>query len=103
MLNTQERKSVVENDNSALVSRITDSDGEKRKKPWCEHCKKPWHIEETCWKLHGKPPNRKKKPGNDNKAFQTSFEDNQGQQVTSEASPFTKEQPPVQTLPFSTI
>lgn len=27
----------------------------KRGRSWCEHCKKPCHIKETCWKIHGKP------------------------------------------------
>ena len=22
---------------------------------WCDHCNKPCHTHETCWKLHGKP------------------------------------------------
>ncbi|XP_073290971.1 uncharacterized protein [Primulina huaijiensis] len=26
-----------------------------RGRPWCEHCRKPGHTKETCWKLHGKP------------------------------------------------
>ncbi|XP_059289454.1 uncharacterized protein LOC132042971 [Lycium ferocissimum] len=69
----------------------------KKKKPWCDHCKKHWHTRETCWKIHGKPPNWKKK-GVDNRgsqyqhgqAFQTCFD--QGQQSSPETSPFTKEQ-----------
>jgi len=23
--------------------------------PICEHCKKPWHTRDQCWKLHGRP------------------------------------------------
>lgn len=23
---------------------------------WCSHCKKSGHIQDKCWKLHGKPP-----------------------------------------------
>ncbi|KAK3037075.1 hypothetical protein RJ639_029917 [Escallonia herrerae] len=46
---------------------------------------------ETCWKIHGKPPNWKKKNGSDNRAFQVSNEGNQAQQSTQEASPFIKE------------
>ncbi|XP_052209404.1 uncharacterized protein LOC127812895 isoform X2 [Diospyros lotus] len=30
-----------------------------RDKPWCEHCNKPFHTKDTCWKLHGKPANWK--------------------------------------------
>ena len=92
MLNNLKLKPLTEMENSALVSRSTESDGERRKKPQCDHCKKPGHTKETCWKIHGKPPNWKKKSGSENRAFQASHEENQGQQVTSEAFPFTKEQ-----------
>ena len=27
----------------------------RRGRPWCDHCKKPGHIKEKCWKIHGKP------------------------------------------------
>lgn len=23
-------------------------------RPWCEHCKKPGHTKDTCWKIRGK-------------------------------------------------
>jgi len=23
---------------------------------WCEHCNRPGHTREKCWKLHGQPP-----------------------------------------------
>ncbi|XP_019056073.1 PREDICTED: uncharacterized protein LOC109115911, partial [Nelumbo nucifera] len=61
----------TENEGSALVARGVDLDGEKRggkQRPWCDHCRKPWHTRETCWKLHGKPAGWKKKSGNDNKS-----------------------------------
>lgn len=32
--------------------------GEKSR-VWCDHCNKPRHTRETCWKLHGKPGNWK--------------------------------------------
>ena len=28
-------------------------------RPWCEHCRKPGHVKDTCWDIHGKPPNWK--------------------------------------------
>lgn len=28
---------------------------------WCDHCNKPHHSRETCWKIHGKPANWKGK------------------------------------------
>ena len=58
--------------------------------PWCDHCKKPWHTRETCWKLHGKPSNWKKNNVGDGRAFQVSNED-QGNQVFSNQLPLTKE------------
>ena len=48
---------------------------DKQKKPWYEHYKKPWHIKETCQKLHGKPPNWKRKFGGDGRAFQATIEE----------------------------
>ena len=92
MLTDPEPKSNLEIESSALVSRGSYSDGDRRKKPWCDHCKKPWHTKETCWKIHGKPQNFKKKNGNDGRAFQTMSEDSQAPQINSEMSNFTKEQ-----------
>ena len=77
---------------SALVLRNSslDSDGERKKKPWCDHCKKPWHTRETCWKIHGKPPHLKKR--SDGRALQTVTESPQENQVSLSTNPFTKEQ-----------
>ncbi|KAL3535566.1 hypothetical protein ACH5RR_004027 [Cinchona calisaya] len=66
--------------NFALVSMKNESKNDRKKKPWCDCCKKQWHTHETCWKLPGKPPNWKKNPDNhgfqvaDNQVFQTSSE-----------------------------
>lgn len=24
-------------------------------RPWCDHCKRPGHTKESCWKIHGRP------------------------------------------------
>lgn len=53
---------------STLVSRGSDADGNRRRKPWCDHCEKPWQTRETCWKIHGKPTHMKK---SDSYAFQS--------------------------------
>ncbi|XP_070057489.1 uncharacterized protein [Nicotiana tomentosiformis] len=79
----------------ALTLATVKNEYDKRKKSWCGHCKKYWHTRETCWKIHGKPPNWKKK-GVDNCGFQflhlqTTYFD-QGKQPTPETSPFTREQ-----------
>ena len=42
---------------SALAAKGNQGHGSKMKKgrPWCEHCGRPGHTRETCWKIHGKP------------------------------------------------
>ena len=63
---------------------------EEKKKPWCEHCKKPWHTKETCWKIHGKPAGYKTKR---ERALQANMADtSQEQSANSEQPPFTKAQ-----------
>lgn len=37
----------------------TLNDSRKPRSQWCNHYKKPYHTNETCWKLHGKPANWK--------------------------------------------
>lgn len=41
MLTNPKPKSNLEIENSTLISRGFDSDGDRKKKPWCDHCKKP--------------------------------------------------------------
>ncbi|KAL9422260.1 hypothetical protein AB3S75_034513 [Citrus x aurantiifolia] len=48
---------------SALIANKQD-DGhisQSKDKIWCDYYKKPYHTRETCWDLHGKPPNWKPK------------------------------------------
>ncbi|KAL6342999.1 hypothetical protein AAG906_017019 [Vitis piasezkii] len=43
---------------SALAACGLDNRAESRgNKKWCDHCQKPNHTKNTCWKLHGKPAN----------------------------------------------
>ena len=79
----------------ALYTHISSQNqGKKLKKgrPWCEHCKKPGHTKETCWKIHGKladwKPNHAK---NDQESYaNVAARSNDANFV--ETSPFTKEQ-----------
>ena len=48
MLSNSDITTKMDSDSSALVSRGPDSAGDRKKKPWCDHCKKPWHTRETC-------------------------------------------------------
>ncbi|KAL5565961.1 hypothetical protein UlMin_029125 [Ulmus minor] len=95
----ESRKKLMMSDNlststvegSALYTHNSSQDNKSRKgRPWCEHCKKPGHTKETCWKIHGKPadwkPNRAR---ND-------WEPRANAAATSgnnaDTSPFTREQ-----------
>ena len=42
---------------AAAASRSPNNQRRSDDKPrvWCDHCNKPRHTRETCWKLHGKP------------------------------------------------
>lgn len=62
-------------------------------RPWCEHCQKSGHTKETCWDIHGKPPDWKPNKGaadGRGKAFQARAP-SEGN-VTTEKHPFAKEQ-----------
>lgn len=50
----------VTSEGSALATRATPGTNssmpqKKNGRPWCDHCKRPGHTKETCWKIHGKP------------------------------------------------
>jgi len=50
---------------------ITTKGEMQRDKQWCNHCNKPYHTKDTCWKLHGKPANWK--PRNQRKGMQSAY------------------------------
>lgn len=63
--------------------------GKRPEKVVCDHCNKPWHTQDKCWKLHGKPATmRNNRPTT---RGYTAFEDNY-QPRTPELLNFTKEQ-----------
>ncbi|KAL9441801.1 hypothetical protein AB3S75_020326 [Citrus x aurantiifolia] len=46
---------------------------------WCDHCHKPRHTREKCWKLHGKPENWKSsKQGEKNRGIPSANQANSG-------------------------
>ena len=50
---------VFATDSVAFSVKSSSYDSEKQNgKPIlvCEHCKKPWHTKDNCWKLHGQLP-----------------------------------------------
>ncbi|RVX13764.1 Retrovirus-related Pol polyprotein from transposon TNT 1-94 [Vitis vinifera] len=81
-------------ESSALKTQFAPFDNCQKIKggrPWCDHCKKPGHSRETCWKIHGKPV--------DWKPCQPLEKEGRGNHVATdeqspqpEASPFNKEQ-----------
>ncbi|RVW61484.1 Retrovirus-related Pol polyprotein from transposon RE2 [Vitis vinifera] len=81
-------------ESSALKTQFAPFDNRQKIKggrPWCDHCRKPGHSRETCWKIHGKPVDWKprqplEKEGRGNHVAI----DEQSPQP--EASPFNKEQ-----------
>ncbi|KAG5219081.1 Retrovirus-related polyprotein from transposon [Salix suchowensis] len=81
---------------SALVSRASSWDSRKKGRPWCDHCQKPGHTKETCWKIHGKPSNWKpSRLSNDkeSRAYVAAISDDNRQRLNNTpADPFTKEQ-----------
>lgn len=85
-------KSNSATDGSALVTNNFNKDSKKYVKkdgkPWCDHCERYYHTRETCWKIHGRPPNWKKK--GEGRALQATSD--QEQQSSPNAFPFTKEQ-----------
>lgn len=76
---------------SALATRGNSnnpSDGETRRgRPWCDHCRRPGHYRETCWKIHGKPADWK--PRSQAKKGYSASGNNTGD---SEGNLFSKEQ-----------
>ena len=51
--------SVTNPESSALAVRGNPSNNNdhkpKKGRPWCDHCRRPGHTKDTCWKIHGKP------------------------------------------------
>lgn len=63
---------------------------QRRGRPWCDHCKRPGHLKETCWKIHGKPTERKQRPGYEREGRANSA--TTADDASAETNPFTKEQ-----------
>ncbi|KAK3031945.1 hypothetical protein RJ639_036229 [Escallonia herrerae] len=80
-------------ESSALAAYGTNykgSDNQPHKgRPWCDHCRRPGHIKEKCWKIHGKPADWKpRKPQPENRGYVATTEE----KPISEDVVFSKEQ-----------
>ncbi|KAL5546093.1 hypothetical protein UlMin_005780 [Ulmus minor] len=95
----ESRRKLMMNDNLstptveglALNTHNSSQDNKQRKgRPWCEHCKKPGHTKETCWKIHVKPadwkPNRARNDWETRANIAATLGDN------TKTNPFTREQ-----------
>lgn len=63
----------------------------RRGRPWCDHCKKPGHLKETCWKLHGKPPDWKPNRGAGDRESRVNAVSTEAPKSQNQI-PFTKDQ-----------
>ena len=62
MLSKRNLNNTVKNSALAIginASRNTSKKPDKKSRIWCDHCNRPWHTQETCWKIHGKLANWK--------------------------------------------
>ena len=81
------------NESSTLVTQSTnllnqENQARKGGRPWCDHCRRPGHRKEICWKLHGKPASWKPRSSAESRGFATTGEG----KPTSETTFFSKEQ-----------
>ncbi|RVW34622.1 Retrovirus-related Pol polyprotein from transposon RE1 [Vitis vinifera] len=76
---------------TALISRGSTYDARQKKgRPWCDHCRRPGHTKETCWKIHRKPADWKSNKEKEARAF---VADPEGKErSTNDSALFSKEQ-----------
>ncbi|KAF7821700.1 Retrovirus-related Pol polyprotein from transposon TNT 1-94 [Senna tora] len=41
--------------NGSALAVHNPGNGQKKGRPWCDHCHRTGHVKDKCWKLHGKP------------------------------------------------
>nr|CAN65095.1 hypothetical protein VITISV_011639 [Vitis vinifera] len=81
-------------ESSALKTQFAPFDNRQKIKggrPWCDHCRKPRHSRETCWKIHGKPVDWKPRQPPEKEGRGNHVATNE-QSPQPEASPFNKKQ-----------
>ncbi|PON46011.1 hypothetical protein TorRG33x02_327260, partial [Trema orientale] len=79
-------------ESSALAARVSSqsfSDKPRKGRPWCDHCRRPGHTKETCWKIHGKPIDWKPARERETKGNHVAAEDTP---TTSNSAPLSREQ-----------
>ena len=68
MLNQLDNTNLTHQNSSLATVKQRDifSKGVGKEKQWRDHCNKPYHTKDTCWKIHGKPANWKPKNKREN-------------------------------------
>ena len=93
------KPSSINNQLSALAARQQESSdaqgpvrvGGSKNRTWCDHCQRPYHTKDTCWKLHGKPADWKPRNQRDNRALQANSNDTKPE-ISKPSSSFTVKQ-----------
>ncbi|XP_039020537.1 uncharacterized protein LOC120152380 [Hibiscus syriacus] len=92
MMGSQELMTSLES--SALVVRgnsyNTNDTKPKKGHPWCDHCCRPGHTRDTCWKIHGKPADWKSSRSANDKEGRGNFV-SMDEKPSLEPTPFSKE------------
>ena len=78
---------VGKNEQNWSMKRGTLKKSKEKEKWWCDFCNKSGHIQDKCWKLHGKQANFSK-GSNSGKAFQISID--QQQKIGTEDQVFSQ-------------
>lgn len=76
---------------SVLASQRNSTSPKLANKQWCDHCHRPYHTRETCWKIHGKPPNWKPRSQRENAQCDTTTRD--GSQLAYAATSIAETKP----------
>ncbi|RVX10632.1 hypothetical protein CK203_016941 [Vitis vinifera] len=87
--------SVTNPESSALAVRGNPSNNNdhrpKKGRPWCDHCRRPGHTKDTCWKIHGKPTDWKPSRFANDKEGRGNLV-SMDEKPSPEPTPFSKEQ-----------
>ena len=64
---------------------------QRRGRPYCDHCRKPGHYKDTCWKIHGKPADWKPTRPTD-REFRANSAVTSDNNTAPDPGPFSKDQ-----------